>query len=210
VLAFWNAPVSVGSQHAFLAVEAALKQQERLAELRCDWEKRGLPLIKTRIGINTGMCLAGNVGSKNRLKFTLVGDMVNLASRLEALCKQYGVYLLITGQVYEAPGVKERFCVQFIELVSVVGRSEPTFVLTVLCRREAASSTQLQLESLSEKMIQCLVIGELKATIQLLNRMLELQPENAPARLILNQCMRLSSDMLLQKQWTGVRKLSEK
>ncbi len=92
----------------------------------------------------------------------------------------------------------------------MVGRSEPTLVLTVLCRREVAKPNQLLLESLSEKMIQCFVNGEVQATIQLLNQMLELQPGNTPARLVLNQCMRLSSDVLLQKQWTGVRKLSEK
>ncbi len=96
VFAFWNAPAAREARHAFLACDAAMEQQEQLVRLRAEWIKRGLPAFKIRIGINTGPCLAGNVGSEMRLKYTLIGDTVNLAARLEGIGKYYHVNLVVS------------------------------------------------------------------------------------------------------------------
>jgi class 3 adenylate cyclase len=88
-----------------MCVEAAVAQQERLDQLRNDWEEHGLPCFKVRMGIyNSGKCLAGNVGSRTRLKYTLIGDAVNLASRLEGLGKHYGCYLTICRKYVPGTG----------------------------------------------------------------------------------------------------------
>lgn len=212
VFAFWNTPVSVGPAHALLAVDAAVRQQRLLEILRADWAKRDLPCIRVRIGIHTGKCLAGNVGSKTRLKFTLVGDMVNLASRLEGLCKLYRVYLLITEDVYESPGVKDEFCVQFLDRVSVAGKTDSTVVMTVLCRRNEATWNQLRLEAQSRRILDHYCNGQLGECVVVLSEMLALFPENFGLQSMLERCaseLRDCTNGTVSRR-SGVRKLSEK
>ena len=84
IMAFWNAPIPV-YDHTTVACTSALKAQQRLRELRSMWCAKGLPEIKARIGINTGLALVGNLGSTTRLSYTCLGDNVNLASRLEVI-----------------------------------------------------------------------------------------------------------------------------
>jgi adenylate cyclase len=99
IIAFWNAPVSFGD-HAARALEASMRCQEKLAE-RQDFfaEKYGCRLF-TRIGLNTGYAVVGNMGSGKRFDYTMLGDSVNLAARLEGLNKQFGTYLMCTEATF--------------------------------------------------------------------------------------------------------------
>ena len=94
IMAFWGAPLA-DSNHARNAVMAALKMQEVLSVLRPELIARGLPEIRIGIGINSGMMSVGNMGSEFRMAYTVMGDAVNLSSRLEGLTKQYGVEILV-------------------------------------------------------------------------------------------------------------------
>lgn len=152
VFAFWNAPERC-SQHAFLACDAAMEQQRVLHDLRIQWRKRGLPEFFVRMGIHTGKVLAGNVGSDSRMKYTLIGDNVNLASRLEGLGKHYGVSLIVSAETFSEFGVKENFVCRVLDTVKVVGKNETTTILTLVGRRGQCSPEDMQLEPMSWEMI---------------------------------------------------------
>ena len=96
--------------------------QERLVSLNQHWEANGIPTIDTGIGINTGNCIIGNIGSKRRVNYTLIGDSVNATARLEALCKNYTDNVLISESTYLY--IKDQLSCDFIDKVSVKGKQE--------------------------------------------------------------------------------------
>lgn len=133
ILAFWNAPLDDPDQHAN-AARAALAMQQRLTAMNADPALRPPDLrwpgeVKIGIGLNSGLCCVGNMGSEQRLSYSLLGDTVNLASRLEGLTKFYGVTVAI-GDALAAriPG----FALIELDLVRVVGRDRPETVHALL------------------------------------------------------------------------------
>jgi adenylate cyclase len=96
IMAFWGAPYPQ-QDHALRACRAALEMQKALERLQARWESEGRPRIDIGVGINTGVMLVGNMGSKRRFNFTVMGDNVNLASRLEGTNKTFGTQLIISG-----------------------------------------------------------------------------------------------------------------
>lgn len=115
-------------EHPVQAVTAALKMQRKLAELRETWEKQGRPPIRMRIGVNTGVVVAGNMGDSGRTDYSIIGDSVNLASRLESNAPVDGV--LISETTYEH--VKDRFKFKEREPIKVKGKEKPVKVYEVL------------------------------------------------------------------------------
>jgi adenylate cyclase len=130
------------------------------------------------MGINSGKCLAGNVGSSTRLKFTLLGDEINVAARLEGFCKQYGVYLAISDSTFCSPDVEETFCCRVLDRVAVVGRAKATVVREVLSRRADATQEQLELERLSNRMLKCWMEGDMPNCLATLEQMNDLKPHD--------------------------------
>lgn len=100
VMAFWGAP---GEQpdHANRAVETAFNMMNRLHEINPVWKEKGWPQINVGIGINTGVVTVGNIGSNKRYDYTVIGDAVNVASRLESLNKEYGSNIIISGSTFQ-------------------------------------------------------------------------------------------------------------
>lgn len=101
VMAFWNAPVDL-ADHASRAVRTALDMQAALPQLNREFAARGWPEVKIGVGVNTGRMSVGNMGSEFRMSYTVMGDAVNLGSRLEGITKQYGVGILVTRPTVEA------------------------------------------------------------------------------------------------------------
>lgn len=122
IMAFWGAPQETPN-HAQLACETALKMTERLAILKKDWAKRGLPEINIGIGLNSGQMLVGNIGSTTRFNYTVIGDNVNLASRLEGLNKQYPAGIIISQFTHER--IKDTFVCEYLDKVNVKGKEVP-------------------------------------------------------------------------------------
>ncbi|CAJ1456409.1 unnamed protein product, partial [Effrenium voratum] len=126
ILAFWNTPDDVEA-HAAKACAAALSQQQALGPLNEEFRKLGLPPLAIRIGIHTGEVLTGNIGClSGKMKFGCMGDPVNLASRLEGLCKTYGVGILCSAATREKLPVADGFICRKLDLVQVKGKKEPT------------------------------------------------------------------------------------
>jgi adenylate cyclase len=123
VMAVYGAPVAE-PRHAALACRTALDMLTVLDELQIGWRARGLPAIDIGVGINTGPMIVGNMGSANRFNYTVVGDSVNLASRIESSNKAYGTNILISEYTYEV--VKDEFpYAREIDNIRVRGRTQP-------------------------------------------------------------------------------------
>jgi adenylate cyclase len=129
LMAFWGAPMAQ-PDHARRACQTALDMVARLGELQVDWERRGLPRLEIGVGVNTGPMVVGNMGSRARLAYTVIGDAVNVASRLEGLSKEYGTRVVVGEATRDAAG--PAFEYRFLDLVAVKGRSEPLAVYEVL------------------------------------------------------------------------------
>lgn len=134
VMAFWNAPVPV-ADHPHAAVAAALRMREAVARLNAemaDEDPAHVPLA-VGVGVSTGVCVVGNIGSRWRYDYSALGDAVNLASRLEGLTKEFGVGLLIGPET--ARRISDCYDVTEIARTAVRGRSEPAAVFTVVRER---------------------------------------------------------------------------
>ena len=125
IMAFWNAPLDCEEQER-KATECVLEMRNELEKLNERFTEEGLDTINTGAGINSGLCVVGNFGSSNRFDYSVLGDSVNLAARLESQCKNYDVdliiseYSLVDGYEYE----------QLDEII-VKGKSEPIKIYTI-------------------------------------------------------------------------------
>ena len=128
-MAVWGAPMPQ-SDHAIRACQAALGMVSGLAALMDDWRQRGLPELDIGIGINTGPMVVGNMGSARRLSYTVIGDNVNLGSRLEGLNKMYGSHIIASeATVQAARGV---LVARELDLVRVKGKRLPVRIYEIL------------------------------------------------------------------------------
>ena len=128
IMAFWNAPLDV-KDHQMLAVMTASQMQTELARLNEELSAEGLPNINIGIGINTGQALVGNMGSDQRFDYSVIGDAVNLASRLESSSKTLGKTLVISENTMK--GIEHIFPFEYIDSITVKGKTEPIKVYTV-------------------------------------------------------------------------------
>ncbi|WP_263832459.1 CHASE2 domain-containing protein [Sulfurospirillum oryzae] len=138
IMAYWNAPISI-EDHADKAVTAALQQLHHLKTLNAALkdnpefdkvtamaEEKGIPIIDIGIGINTGVAIVGEMGTSSRSDYTVIGDPINLGSRLESLCKYYNSHLTISN--FTKAQLKGDYIFRFLDLVTVKGKSEPVEV----------------------------------------------------------------------------------
>ena len=128
IMAFWNAPLD-NDKHRQLAIKSAIEMQIQLALLNVQLVAEGLPRINIGIGINTGEALVGNMGSDQRFDYSVIGDPVNLASRLESSSKTLGKTLVISENTMK--GIEEMFPFEYIDSITVKGKTEPIKVYTV-------------------------------------------------------------------------------
>ena len=140
VMAFWNAPL-LDADHAEHAIDAALTMIAKVEELKPIFVAKGLPEIDVGIGINTGFMNVGDMGSMYRRTYTVLGDSVNLGSRLESLTKFYGVKILVGEGTYD---LAPQFLYRTVDKIIVKGKREPVLVYEPVCRIEHASESRLQ------------------------------------------------------------------
>ena len=131
IVAFFGAPIPY-ADHAIRCCNAAVDMQNALNSLRQKWMDEGYPAINVRMGINTGPAIIGNMGSQQRMDYTMMGDTVNSASRFEGANKAYGTYTMISDSTYGY--VKERFVTRKLDLLRVVGKTLPVTVYELVGR----------------------------------------------------------------------------
>ena len=136
IIAFWNAPLTL-EDHAVRGVRAALRCQAKLAEMRPAIRARIGKDMRMRVGMNTGPAVVGNMGSKTRFDYTMLGDQVNLSARLEGINKQFGTYIMISRAVVDK--MAGAFPVRELSRVAVVGRKEPVVVFEPMLPEDFAA-----------------------------------------------------------------------
>ena len=135
IVAFYGAPMEV-EDHELMGCRTAIIMQKRLAELRETWQSEGerwpeiVHHMQNRIGINSGPMVTGNMGSDSRMNYTMMGDTVNLAARLESSAKQYGIYIQISESTFNA--VNDKIVFRALDFVRVLGKTEPVRVFELI------------------------------------------------------------------------------
>jgi adenylate cyclase len=125
IMAIWGAPQSL-EDHAYHACKTALECQKNLSDLRLRWAAEGKPQFRIRIGINTGDLIVGNIGAPDRMNYTVIGDTVNVASRLEDLNRYYRTEILCSESTADL--VRDKFMVRRLDRVKVKGKGIPVDV----------------------------------------------------------------------------------
>ncbi|GAB4437115.1 MAG: adenylate/guanylate cyclase domain-containing protein [Turneriella sp.] len=137
IVGIFNSPVDV-EDHAYKAVMASIKMERKLAELRADWtaKEKYIPEARAmtfRIGLNTGVAKVGFMGTDALASYTMMGDTVNLAARLEAAAKDYGVTILATDAVFEK--IQSRIFTRRLDVVRVKGKNQPVTLYQIICEK---------------------------------------------------------------------------
>ncbi len=141
IMAFWNDPVDQ-PDHAERACRAAAGAQRRLRELAGEMRRRGLPEMHARIGINTGVATVGDMGAKGQVNYTVIGDEVNLASRLEGVNKEFGTEILVSEATWRAAG--GRFEGRELALIRVKGKKQAVRIFELLGGKGTVPAERLE------------------------------------------------------------------
>jgi len=191
IMSFWNAPNDV-KDHTFLACRTALLCQKFLKEFALQQRAFNNPEFITRIGINTGDALVGNMGFAERMSYTATGDIVNLASRLEGLNKYYGTSILIGESVFER--VHDKFVTRMIDVVAVKGRHNGTRIYELLAEKDAADPALI---ALTKKCNTAMAFYLNRQWIEAINHLKEcvtIESVAASCAVILDRCRKYEKD----------------
>ncbi|MEP6600751.1 MAG: adenylate/guanylate cyclase domain-containing protein, partial [Nitrospirota bacterium] len=206
IMAIFGAPLSE-PMHAALACYAALDSQEALTNLRADWKSRGMPEIAARIGINTGDLVVGNMGSQTRLEYTVMGDSVNLASRLEGASKFYDTLILIGPRTYEL--AQSDVEAREVDLLRVKGKFEPVLVYELLARKGQLGPVKQQVLEVYTHGLHSYKSRAFEGAQRSFEAALKLDPLDGPSKVYL----RRSQEFLATPpplDWDGVYELHSK
>jgi adenylate cyclase len=205
-MAFWGAPV-LQEDHAARACLAALDNQSRLAELRQEFIQMGLPPVYARIGINTGDMIIGNMGSSQRFDFTVIGDSVNLASRLEGAGKEYGTSIIISEDTYRQAA--DRVEVRELDLLRVKGKEVPVRIYELLAKKGGLDEKGQKVRDLFGDGLGHYRQQHWPEAISCLQRILTSAPEDGPAKVFITRCQQFMQTPPTDP-WDGVYRLMTK
>lgn len=206
IMAFYGAP-QFFENHAQLACFAAIDMQNILKERRKKWKKEGYGEVYARFGINTGPAVVGNMGSRTRLDYTVMGDTVNLASRLEGVNKFYGTMMMISEMTYAQ--VENDVDVRYLDKITVKGKDQPIVVYELISRKGDLRGHQKELIEVYNHGIELFQKREWEKSRVVFKSALKINDEDGPSLKYIDRC----SEFIKKppsKNWNGVYKLTEK
>ena len=206
IMAFWGAPLHF-DDHAYHACMSAVNMQRKLEDLRAYWRKEGRHELRVRMGINSGPAVAGNMGSHTRMNYTVMGDAVNLASRLEGANKPYGTYAMVSDNTYNA--VKDQFRFRELDIIRVMGKDAPITVYELL---EMAGPLPDQKEEMLGLYEQGLILFRNRSWDEARTafvKALSVDPTDGPSKTYIERCS-IFSVAPPEAAWDGVFKLTSK
>jgi class 3 adenylate cyclase len=212
IMAFWGPPFTNTEEHPGLACLAALEQLAGLAAFRAELPeltglKRGFPEIDIRIGVATGDVVVGSIGSDQTRNYTVIGDTVNLASRLEGANKTYGTRALISEMT-------NRFAADLVETreidqVLVVGKTEPQRIFELLGRKGEVASEHLALRDAFEEALAAYRRKDWEEARSAFESCLKIMPGDGPSKVFLGRVAQFHA-IAPSPDWDGVWSLAEK
>lgn len=203
IMAFYGAPVRHGDD-AWQAVESAFDMLEGLVRFNAGQRGHGRPEFRIGIGINYGLVTVGNIGSEKKMDYTVIGDMVNLAQRLEELTKFYKEPLVFSGSVHRA--VRERAPCRRLDRVAVRGKSQAVELWTA---RRGLEGAERDAWSLHEEGFGLYLKRDFPAAAARFSEVQRLARDDEPSRILLERCKRLERNPP-PENWTGAVAISAK
>ncbi|WP_178133270.1 adenylate/guanylate cyclase domain-containing protein [Vineibacter terrae] len=210
IMAIWNAP-SDDADHVGRACRAALAAAHASERLESKWTQRGRAVFRTRCGLHTGMAIVGNIGSLDRMNYTVVGAVPNVASRIEALNKVYGTQILASGQVAEA--ARDAFIWREVDMVVPAGMTRMLQVYEPMAARSPeAAADQALIEAFVERWRVALAAyrrGDVAVAGEAFRALAAEDPNDGPCRTFVARCEMLLKDGV-PDDWDGVTVFREK
>ena len=206
IIAFWGAPLEL-PDHATVACHAAIDMQKRNEEMRKTLREQNRPMLYTRIGMSSGSVVVGNMGSADRMDYTMMGDVVNLAARLEGVNKFYQTFTMISQSTYEL--TKDDIDTRQLDVIRVVGKKEPISVYEVLERKNQTSSEK---SGVVEKYLKALKLYEERNFADAskeFEKVLAIDPDDGPSQTYVKRCG-VFLETPPEKDWDGVYTFTEK
>ena len=206
IIAFWGAPLEL-PDHATIACHAAIDMQKKNEEMRKTLREQNRPMLYTRIGMSSGSVVVGNMGSADRMDYTMMGDVVNLAARLEGVNKFYQTFTMIPQSTYEL--AKDDIDTRQLDVIRVVGKKEPISVYEVLERKNQTSSEK---SGVVEKFLKALKLYEERNFADAskeFEKVLAIDPDDGPSQTYVKRCG-VFLETPPEKDWDGVYTFTEK
>ena len=186
IIAFFGAPNALENQ-AETGCLTCVDMQKRLVTLREKWRQEGKPELKMRIGLSTGMAVVGNMGSRSRMDYTMMGDTVNTAARLEGVNKIYGIYTLVCETTFKK--ASQRVWGREIDAINVVGKTAPVTVYQVLGYSEDIDETQLNMTRLYAEGLHLYRQQRWDSAIENFDAALKIIPDDGPSLELRARCV---------------------
>ena len=207
IMAEFGVPVQY-ENHAFMACKSALEMQAKLKDLREKWKSEERPQLTARIGINTGEVTVGNMGSRNVFDYTVMGDHVNIGSRLEGLNKFYGTNIMISEYTYNR--VKDTFYTRVLDLIRVKGKAKPITVYELIeLKEKKLAEHHLEMLEHYQKGVELFREQQWNEAIDLFDLCLKLYPEDKPSEEYRKRCIDYKYNSP-GPEWDGVVVMTEK
>ncbi len=199
VMAFWGAPVN-NPTHATNALSCALEMLAITEELKLEFQMQGLPVVDIGVGLNTGLMNVGDMGSQFRRAYTVLGNAVNLASRLEGLSKQYGVKIVVGEDTWKN---QPDFIFKKLDRVKVKGKTEASEIFALICKKIDATPDILAEISEYEKALNEYFAGHFEMALNLFLSLNKKYPSTTLYNLYIERIQNLIKQPL-EGEWDGV------
>lgn len=201
IIAFWGAPLEL-EDHGYRTCQAAMEMTRQLDKLNTKWTEEKKPLLNFRIGINSGEMIVGNVGGKERFDYTVIGDNVNLASRLETANKVYGTRIMLSEFTYEL--VKGRVFARELDLIVVKGKTKPVKIFELISDDPAMVAEEVKVfVGLYDDALKKYRSRDWEAAAGHFEKALSVKPADVPSKVYLERS-RLYSLEPPSADWDGV------
>ncbi len=207
IVALWGAPINIGN-HAEFAVQAAIRMAEAMPAINADFVQRGFPEFKVGIGLNTGECSVGNMGSSRIFSYTALGDNMNLGARLEGLCKHYGAQILISENTL-ARLTPNSIKTRPIDKVIVKGRHQAVGIFEVISRVHFMNSNS-ELHQFYMTGWQFFTHKNFQGAYDVFSQILTDEPQDKPSKRLKELCEKYLANPELVMEDFDVTKMTEK
>ena len=205
IMAFWGSPYPQ-ADHAECACRCALAMPKALVKLNAKWKQEGRPPIAIGIGLNTGDVNVGRMGSEKRLNWTVMGDNVNLASRLEGITKQYQIQVVISESTYKA--VAGKFVCRELDKIKVKGKTHPVTIYELLDVASERAKYEALLSGFDRAMHAYRTQNWREAAAQF-GELLGVYPDDGPTRVFLQRALEYLENAP-ESDWDGVYVMKSK